>query len=74
MKETMEYKSVEGNEMEELIMIDAIQRLGLECYFRDEIFATLEKWSQMGDDSDVLHDVALRFRLLRQAGYDVTAG
>ncbi|XP_057538369.1 (3S,6E)-nerolidol synthase 1-like [Amaranthus tricolor] len=73
MKETMEYKSVEGNEMEELIMIDAIQRLGLECYFRDEIFATLEKWSQMGDDSDVLHDVALRFRLLRQAGYDVTA-
>ncbi|XP_021719459.1 (3S,6E)-nerolidol synthase 1-like [Chenopodium quinoa] len=59
-------------------MIDAVQRLGLEYYFHDNIHDVLERHhvqcSTMVEDGSNLHDVALRFRLLRQAGYNVSAG
>ncbi|XP_021719583.1 probable terpene synthase 13 [Chenopodium quinoa] len=66
-------------DIEELVIIDAIQRIGLEHYFRDEIGAALEKhydlyYSTIGEGTDNLHDLALRFRLLRQQGYYVSSG
>ncbi|KAH7854207.1 hypothetical protein Vadar_011374 [Vaccinium darrowii] len=55
-------------------MIDDLQRLGLFYHFEDEIKRVLEslydnkfdKWNK-----DDLHVTALKFRLLRQHGYDV---
>ena len=78
-KDILARKSGEADEVEELIMVDMIQRLGLEHYFCKYIHAILERHYLKccaleeggGDD---LHKVALRFRLLRQEGYNVSAG
>ncbi|XP_028805336.1 (3S,6E)-nerolidol synthase 1, chloroplastic-like [Neltuma alba] len=57
-------------------MIDAIQRLGIEYLFEEEIEEALQKKSSMvsklycSSDRELL-DVALQFRLLRQQGYFV---
>uniref|UniRef100_A0A7C9CM66 S-linalool synthase n=1 Tax=Opuntia streptacantha TaxID=393608 RepID=A0A7C9CM66_OPUST len=77
-KDILARKSREADEVEELIMVDMIQRLGLEHYFCKDIQAILERHYLKccaleeggGDD---LHKVALRFRLLRQEGYNVSA-
>ncbi|XP_021640399.2 probable terpene synthase 13 [Hevea brasiliensis] len=64
-------------EFQSLAMVDAIQRLGVEHLFQEEIDATLQGHHMMmpktHNDTD-LHEVALRFRLLRQEGYYVPAG
>ncbi|WCJ20360.1 (3S 6E)-nerolidol synthase 1 chloroplastic [Euphorbia peplus] len=59
-----------------LAMIDAIQRLGIEYHFRDEIHAILLRHYTIPTNHDQhnLHEVALRFRLLRQGGYYVPTG
>lgn len=61
-----------------LLMIDAIQRLGIDYHFQGEIEEILQKQYRLflstDDFSDNLYEVALRFRLLRQEGYYVTAG
>ena len=62
---------------EVLLMIDAIQRLGIDYHFHDEIEAILQRQYRIviitDDFRDNLYEVALRFRLLRQEGYYVTA-
>lgn len=59
-------------------MINAVQRLGIDYYFVEEIEAILKghyaKYIAHGDFGHQLHEVALRFRLLRQQGYYVPAG
>lgn len=76
-KKIMASKTSEDDQLEALIMIDTIQRLGLEYYFHEEIHAALERqyanYSTLVGHGDDLHEVALRFRLLRQEGYDVIA-
>ncbi|XP_065878824.1 probable terpene synthase 13 [Euphorbia lathyris] len=59
-----------------LAMIDAIQRLGIEYRFQDEIRAILLRHytTPTNHDQSNLHEVALRFRLLRQEGYYVPTG
>ncbi|KAL9243546.1 hypothetical protein vseg_017421 [Gypsophila vaccaria] len=75
-KKIMASKSRRCCHADELIMIDAIQRFGLQCYFQNEISGVLrrqyESFGAKEGDHD-LHDTALRFRLLRQHGYDVSA-
>nr|U3LVL5.1 RecName: Full=Germacrene D synthase; Short=LaGERDS; AltName: Full=(-)-germacrene D synthase; AltName: Full=Bicyclogermacrene synthase [Lavandula angustifolia]AGL98420.1 germacrene-D synthase [Lavandula angustifolia] len=52
-------------------LIDAIQRLGLQYHFEKEIQEILQSiHANFKADKD-LHTVALRFRLLRQHGYNV---
>ncbi|XP_059439321.1 (3S,6E)-nerolidol synthase 1-like [Corylus avellana] len=62
---------------ESLNMINAVQRLGIDYYFQQEIEAILHsqylKYIAHGDCGHELHEVALRFRLLRQQGYHVPA-
>ncbi|KAE7995498.1 hypothetical protein FH972_000282 [Carpinus fangiana] len=62
---------------ESLNMINAVQRLGIDYYFQEEIEAILHsqylKYISHGDCGHQLHEVALRFRLLRQQGYYVPA-
>nr|AGB05616.1 sesquiterpene synthase 7 [Valeriana officinalis] len=60
---------------EQLKLIDAIQRLGVAYHFRTEIASVLnnqlEFWNNKVDDDD-LYMTSLRFRLLRQQGYNVS--
>ncbi|GLT70748.1 hypothetical protein SLA2020_428080 [Shorea laevis] len=67
----------EDDPFESLYMIDAVQRLGVDNYFQEEIEAILDghyvKYVAHVDCGHELHEVALRFRLLRQQGYYVPA-
>ncbi|GLU23174.1 hypothetical protein SLE2022_391990 [Rubroshorea leprosula] len=68
----------ETSSFESLTMIDAGQRLGIDHYFQDEIEQVLQKHYLIHGNGGYLglnlHEVALRFRLLRQQGYYVSAG
>lgn len=62
-----------------LSMIEAIQRLGLAYHFETEIEEALEHtYRTYHDENDAvnndLNHFALRFRLLRQQGYNVSCG
>ncbi|KAK1582056.1 hypothetical protein Q3G72_011461 [Acer saccharum] len=66
---------------EGLAMIDAVQRLGIDYHFQDEIEEILPRQYMIAANNstrtsanDDLQQVALRFRLLRQEGYNVPAG
>ncbi|KOM31154.1 hypothetical protein LR48_Vigan01g070900 [Vigna angularis] len=64
----------------DLLMVDSIQRLGIEHHFKEEIEAILKRNELMlrvnshrGNDYQKLSEVALQFRLLRQEGYYIHA-
>ncbi|XP_062013362.1 (3S,6E)-nerolidol synthase 1 [Rosa rugosa] len=57
--------------LEGLNVIDAVQRLGIDYHFQQEIDEILHKQMNIVSAHDDLHEVALRFRLLRQQGYFV---
>ncbi|KAG8635276.1 probable terpene synthase 13 isoform X2 [Manihot esculenta] len=58
-----------------LAMVDAIQRLGIEYHFQEEIDMILQRHYMMHGTYNYndLHEAALGFRLLRQEGYHVLA-
>ncbi|XP_077242055.1 (3S,6E)-nerolidol synthase 1-like [Tasmannia lanceolata] len=63
-----------GNTLEGMIMIDSLQRLGIDYHFEEEIEAVLNFHYRSLDVSTgfphhSLYDVALCFRLLRQHGH-----
>ncbi|KAF8043190.1 hypothetical protein BT93_A1511 [Corymbia citriodora subsp. variegata] len=71
-KDTLER---ENDLLAKLELIDAIQRLGLQYHFDNEIKKALQVIQNHSNDSwlfNDLHSTALRFRLLRQHGYDVS--
>ncbi|KAH9606239.1 hypothetical protein KSS87_022948, partial [Heliosperma pusillum] len=75
-KQIMARNLQECGNAEELVIIDAIQRLGLEYYFRNEISDALRKCYRRFiamKGGHELHDTALCFRLLRQQGYNVSS-
>nr|AFQ20808.1 S-(+)-linalool synthase [Cinnamomum osmophloeum] len=57
------------NPAEQMVMIDNLQRLGIDYHFREEIESILCSLSENDDAISSIHDVALRFRLLREHGY-----
>ncbi|KAF8408837.1 hypothetical protein HHK36_004906 [Tetracentron sinense] len=60
----------------EINLIDTLQRLGIAYHFQEEIGEALERIYDVQIDAngdDNLYTVALRFRLLRQQGYNVSA-
>ncbi|RVW58711.1 (3S,6E)-nerolidol synthase 1, chloroplastic [Vitis vinifera] len=63
--------------LEALLMIDAIQRLGIDYHFHGEIEVVLQrlhtKFNTVSDCHNNLYELALGFRLLRQEGYYVSA-
>ncbi|KAK2992401.1 hypothetical protein RJ640_000476, partial [Escallonia rubra] len=69
---------VGGDPSEGLVLVDAIQRLGIDYCFREEIEAFLKRQFLDVTNTAILkqHDlstVSLCFRLLRQEGYHVSA-
>lgn len=65
---------------EGLVMVDSMQRLGIDHHFQKEIefFLESQHMAMMMMDTGAhkysLHEVALSFRLLRQQGHFVLAG
>ncbi|KAF8391446.1 hypothetical protein HHK36_023751 [Tetracentron sinense] len=53
-------------------LVDTLQRLGIAYHFEEEINVLLDRFSNAKDEEDNLFLTALRFRLLRQNGYQVS--
>ena len=74
----LKLKNTAGNTCQQLKFLDAVQRLGLAYHFEIEIEQVLQHihYSYLnGDDMEGdIYNVALQFRLLRQAGYNISCG
>ncbi|KAF8408843.1 hypothetical protein HHK36_004912 [Tetracentron sinense] len=68
-------KLASNEPMEETNLIDTLQRLGIAYHFEKEIGEALQRIyeAQIDANDENLYDIALRFRLLRQQGYNVSA-
>ncbi|XP_049369990.1 sesquiterpene synthase 14b-like [Solanum verrucosum] len=71
LKEKVRQMLVESpdNSTQKLVLIDIIQRLGVEYHFKNDIETSIQnifKESQQSKNDDDLYVVALRFRLVRQ--------
>ena len=67
------------NPLKQLELIDTIQRLGISYHFENEIKNVLKRTyekSNENDDSEKnnLYATSLKFRLLRQHGFNVSQG
>nr|Q49SP6.1 RecName: Full=Germacrene D synthase 2; AltName: Full=PatTpsBF2 [Pogostemon cablin]AAS86320.1 germacrene D synthase [Pogostemon cablin] len=71
-----ELKEASNDYMRQLKMVDAIQRLGIESLFEEDIDNALKNLSENFDDyckdKHDLYAIALSFRLLRQHGYRIS--
>ncbi|KAI3947117.1 hypothetical protein MKW92_017264 [Papaver armeniacum] len=61
-----------GSPLSLLKLVDTIQRLGIDYHFNDEIKVALDTIDSAKDISGDLYTTALRFRLLRQHGYEIS--
>ncbi|THG04692.1 hypothetical protein TEA_006512 [Camellia sinensis var. sinensis] len=69
-------RKVGENPLEGLVMIDNLQRLGIDYHFQEEIEALLQSQYTKSNATTLgydLYEVSTRFRLLRQEGYNVPA-
>ncbi|KAL0928458.1 hypothetical protein M5K25_000340 [Dendrobium thyrsiflorum] len=64
------------DELQSLELIDSLQRLGVGYHFEEEIDKRLREYHDHNGkiEGNDLQAVALKFRLLRQHGYNVTSG
>jgi (+)-delta-cadinene synthase len=64
------------NEVDELEFIDVLQRLGVAYHFTNEIRNILDNIynTQSSKLKNNLHATSVKFRLLRQHGYDISTG
>ncbi|KAI3487659.1 hypothetical protein L1887_48357 [Cichorium endivia] len=70
---------VDNDRFEDLLMVDALQRLAIDYHFDDEINLILTRRSMQIFQTDLLqhknlYEVSLCFRILRQNGFHVLAG
>ena len=67
-----------NNPSENLELVHAIQRLGVAYHFENEIEAILQQVMHNSldphDNDNDRYTIALRFRLLRQQGYNISCG
>lgn len=60
--------------IEKLKLIDSIQRLGVSYHFETEIHKVLQQlYHNIAQHDNDLHTMTLRFRLLRQQGYNISS-
>lgn len=55
--------------LEKINLVDTLQHLGIDHLFEEQIVAALSSVQSAEFNSSSLHEVALRFRLLRQQGF-----
>ena len=59
---------------EQLELIDTIERLGVAYHLEKEIDGTLQQLHAIPHDQEDLYHVSLRFRILRQHGFQASSG
>ena len=67
----------DDNSTQKLVLIDAIQRLGVAYHFHNEIETSIQNIfdaSKQNDNDNNLYVVSLRFRLVRQQGHYISSG
>ena len=68
----------ESSDQNIMQLIDTIQRLGISYHFESEICEILEQIKKSvlenGFQNDDLYTISLKFRLLRQEGYNISSG
>ena len=68
----------ESSDQNIIQLIDTIQRLGISYHFESEICEILEQIKKSvlenGFQNDDLYTISLKFRLLRQEGYNISSG
>lgn len=75
-----EVRGMINEENEEILeLIENVKRLGLSYHFEKEIREALDRFLLLEEYHDAfvgksLHDTALKFKVLREFGYDVSAG
>lgn len=74
-KVRMMFKKMES-EIDQLEFIDVLQRLGVDYHFNNEIKNMLDNVynTQTSNLKNSLYATSLKFRLLRQHGYNISAG
>ncbi|CAL1397694.1 unnamed protein product [Linum trigynum] len=65
-------KRKQSRPVESLVMVDAVQRLGIDHHFQEDIEAVLDD-EFISSREDGLSEVSLSFRLLRQQGHAITS-
>ena len=68
------FKTSNNTLLEKMTLVDALERLGIDHLFEDQINTTMNEIHKKEFDSCSLYDVALRFRLLRERGLWVSPG
>jgi hypothetical protein len=63
-----------GTIVEQLKLVDTLQHLSIDHHFSEQILSTLRSTHAGEFNSSSLHEVALRFRLLRQQGFWLSPG
>ncbi|KAF2951145.1 hypothetical protein DAI22_01g240300 [Oryza sativa Japonica Group] len=66
------FEACRDDVVKQMNLVDVLQRLGIEHHFEEQINTTLRNIHSIEFYSSNLHEVALRFRLLRQQGYWVS--
>nr|GMC86571.1 (3S,6E)-nerolidol synthase 1-like [Ipomoea batatas] len=72
------FDEVKEDSLKGLVLIDTMQRFGMDHYFEDQIHESLKRQYQdsqtlVYNNEDELYALSLRFRLLRQQGFHVPA-
>jgi hypothetical protein len=62
------------NDVEKINLVDVLQHLGIDHHFEEQINTTLHNIHNADFNSESLHVISLRFRLLRQQGLWVSPG
>lgn len=63
-----------NNIVDKMNLVDAIQHLGIDHMFEEEIYTALQEIHGNGFTGYNLYEVSLRFRLLREHGLFVSTG
>lgn len=67
-------KMSKSSTVEKMSLLDAIQHLGIDHLFQEQINTVIDEIHKSEFNSDCLYEVALHFRLLREHGRWVSPG
>nr|CAB3489700.1 unnamed protein product [Digitaria exilis] len=73
-KKVSQFFAVTKDMAEKIELVDTVEHLGIRHHFEDEIADALRNSQHMELNSSNLHEVSLRFRLLREHGLCVSPG
>jgi hypothetical protein len=63
-----------NNTTRKMFLVDTLQHLGIDSHFEEQVNTVLSQILESDFSNSSLHEVALRFRLLREQGHWVSPG